>query len=141
MVELFTEEWARAWCRELNGSEEYREAAETWEGAVVLVVEPDPERGIEEERAVYLDLRQGECREARAADAEDRAGAPYVIRADPYTWKRVLDREMDPISGLMRGKFKLERGSVVTLARYVRAAKELVSAATRVETSFPEGWE
>ena len=66
--------------------------------------------------------------------------APYVLEADPYSWKRVLDGELDPIAGLMRGKIKLRRGSVVELARYVKAAKELVRAAGRVDASYPEGW-
>lgn len=139
--EIFTGEWARDWCREINDSEAYREAAESWEGGVVLCVQADPSYGLDEPRAVYVDLWHGECREARAATEEDREEAPYVIAADPYSWKKVLNGEMDPISGLMRGKMKLERGSVVELARYVTAAKELVRAATRVEAAYPEGWE
>jgi putative sterol carrier protein len=77
--------------------------------------------------------------ESDAAGATDDAS--YLIEADPYSWKRVLEGELDPIAGLMRGKLKLRRGSVVALARYVGAARELVRAAGRVETSFPEGWE
>lgn len=139
--EIFTGEWARDWCEEINRSEAYAEAAESWEGALVLAVHADPSYGLEEGRAVWVDLWHGECREARAAGEGDREEAPYVIAADPYSWKRVLEGEMDPISGLMRGKLKLERGSVVELARYVRAAKELVAAAGRVESRYPEGWE
>lgn len=139
--EIFTESWAEAWCREMNESEAYSEAAETWEGAIVLRLAPDASWGIEEERSVWVDLHHGECRGVREATEEDLRDAPYVIRADPYTWDRVLKGELDPISGLMRGKLKLKRGSIVSLARYVTAAKELVAAATRVETRFPDAWE
>lgn len=139
--EVFTGDWARAWCRELSDSEAYADAAEDWEGALVLRVAADPSHGIEEDRAVRVDLRHGRCRGARAATAQDADEAPYLIEADPYSWKRVLDGELEPISGLMRGKLKLKRGSVVELARYVRAARELVRAAGRVETAYPEGWE
>lgn len=138
--EIFTGDWARAWCRELNESEAYAAAAEDWEGALILRVQADPSYGIEEDRAVWVDLHHGACRGARAAADDDAGATPYLIQADPYSWKRILDGEMDPISGLMRGKLKLERGSVVELARYVRAAKELVRAAGRVETAYPEGW-
>lgn len=138
--EIFTADWARAWCRELNESEAYAEAAADWEGALVLRIAADPSYGIEEDRAVLVDLHHGECREARAAEPPDAEEVPYLIEADPYSWKRVLDGDLDPISGLMRGKLKLKRGSVVELARYVKAAQELVRAAGRVETSYPEGW-
>lgn len=138
--EIFTGAWAEAWCRELNESEAYAEAAEDWEGALVLRVRADASYGIAEPRSVRVDLHHGACRGARAATAEDVEEVPYLIEADPYSWKRVLVGDLDPIAGLMRGKLKLERGSVVELARYVRAAKELVRAAGRVETDYPEGW-
>lgn len=138
--EIFTGDWARAWCRELNESDAYADAAENWEGALVLRVRADPSHGLDERRQVWVDLHHGECRGARAAGEEDVEDVPYLIEADPYSWQRVLDGELDPIVGLMRGKLKLERGSVVELARYVKAAKELVRAAGRVETAYPEGW-
>lgn len=139
--EVFTGGWAEAWCEEINASEAYREAAERWEGEIVLRVSADPSFGLPEARAVRMDLWHGECRGAAAAEEpapEDEA--PYVLEADPYSWKRVLDGELDPIAGLMRGKLKLRRGSLVELARYVKAAKELVRAAGRVDASYPEGW-
>jgi putative sterol carrier protein len=91
-----------------------------------------------EERAVYLDLFQGDCREARTATAADLAAVPYVIAADPSTWKRVLERELEPLTGLMRGKLRLAKGSVASLIPYLSAAKEMVLSATRIETLFPE---
>lgn len=147
--EVFTEEWAEAWCREINRSEAYRQAADSWEADVELRVSADPAFGLPEPRTVRMALWHGECRgSAGADDAGDPAGAdgsideaPYVIEADPYSWKRVLDGDLDPIAGLMRGKLKLRRGSVVELARYVGAARELVRAAGRVDASYPEGWE
>lgn len=149
--EVFTGAWAEAWCAEINASEAYREAAAEWEGAIVLRVSADPSFGLPEARAVRMDLWHGECRGASAAPSDDGSDAadaadvgddaPYLIEADPYSWKRVLEGELDPIAGLMRGKLKLRRGSVVALARYVGAARELVRTAGRVETSFPEGWD
>ena len=138
--EIFTGDWAGAWCEALNESEAYAEAASDWEGALVLRVRADASYGIEDPRSVWVDLHHGECRGARSATDEDVESVPYLIEADPYSWKRVLDGELDPISGLMRGKLKLKRGSVVELARYVKAAKELVRCAGRVDTSYPEGW-
>ncbi|HET9225671.1 MAG TPA: hypothetical protein VFR31_03330 [Thermoanaerobaculia bacterium] len=50
----------------------------------------------------------------------------------------MLDGELEPISGIMRGKLKLARGSLATLLPYVPAPKQLVVSATRVETVVPE---
>lgn len=136
-IEVFTEEWSRACCENLNRSEAYRAVAGDWEHPVVLVMERDPALGVEEERALYFDLFRGECRGTRAATEADLAQAPYVMRASPAAWRHVLGREVDPITALMRGTLRLARGSLMSLARYAGAAKELVSAAAAVEAEFP----
>ena len=136
-LDLFSEAWAEAWCREINASEAYRKAAARWEGALVLVVEADPERGLEAPRAVYVDLWHGECREARPARPEDFETAPYVLSGPPEAWQRILEGRQNPLVALLRGKIRLKKGSLGALSPYVRAAQELVRAATRVETRFP----
>ncbi len=137
--EMFTDEWARAYGEELNRSAKYREAAKRWEWPLALTVEADPGLGIERDRSVLLDLWHGECRSARMASPEDLQSAPYAISADPYSWKQVLDGQLEPISGLMRGKLKLTRGNMIALAGYLTAAKELVACATRLDTILPAG--
>lgn len=137
---IFEGEWAEAFGAKLGESEAYKRAAATWRWPLVLRIHPDPSVGLHEGRAVWLDLYQGECRDARVATAQDIAAAPYVIAADIRTWKQVLDKKLEPISGLLRGKLKLERGNMLTLAGYVQAARYLVETAQQVETIFPEGF-
>jgi putative sterol carrier protein len=136
-LELFTEAWAQQASEVLKASEGYKNAAKTWEGAMVMTMQADASLGIPEARSVYFDLWHGECREARAANSQDIASAPYVISADAFTWKQVLEGKLEPIAGLLRGKLKLVKGNMAVLARYVLAAKELVLGATQVETIFP----
>lgn len=136
--DMFTHGWAVAWGEEIRANPEYREAARSWKWPMVFIMWAAPELGVPE-RSVFLDLFEGDCREARAATAEDVESAPYVISADPATWKRVVDRELEPIPGLMRGTLKLEKGSLASLLPYLRASKELVLSAARVNTCFPEG--
>ncbi len=136
-LELFTEAWAVQAGEVLKASEGYKNAAKNWEGAMVMTMQADASLGIPEARSVYLDLWHGDCREARAATAEDVASAPYVISADAFTWKQVLEGKLEPIAGLLRGKLKLAKGNMAVLARYVLAAKELVLGATQVPTIFP----
>lgn len=136
-MEVFTEPWCEACCRQLNARASYREAAAGWQGAVVLVMTADPAHGIDSERAVWIDLHQGACRDARVATDADRASATYVLQADPAGWKRLLAGEADPVSALMTGKLRLTRGSLFALARYAQAAREMVLAAGEVGGTFP----
>lgn len=135
--EVFTEEWAHAWKNELNQSASYEQAAKTWEWPLALVMEADPDESVPEDRAVYVDLYHGKCRDARVASAEDLEQAPYVISADPYTWREVMEGTLEAISGIMKGRIVLTRGNMVVLAQYVSAARELVDAATRIDSAFP----
>lgn len=136
-MEVFTEEWCVACCERLNESKSYRTAAAGWEGAAVLLMSADPAHGIDEDRAVWLDMHHGECRGTRVATPKDLQTASYVFRADPAAWKRLLAGEIDPVSAVMQGQLKLARGNLFTLAKYAPAAREMVLAAGEVGGTFP----
>ncbi|MEP6573431.1 MAG: SCP2 sterol-binding domain-containing protein [Gemmatimonadota bacterium] len=137
MPEVFSNAWAAACARELNGRPAYQAAAATWEGAVVLQMSggdidvPD--------RAVFLDLWHGQCRTARAAAPGDLDMAAYVLAGTIDAWRGVLEGRTAPLLAIMSGKLRITKGSLAGLAPYIGAAKELVAAATAVETDFPEG--
>lgn len=132
---LFTEPWAQAYREALNASEAYAEAGEDWEGPIALRVRADPSAGIEEPRAVVLDLHHGECRQVHVASG-DEAGeeADYVIEASLNTWRKVLEGELRPLKALMFGKLKLSKGKLRDLMPYTRAAREMVASAQEVPT-------
>jgi putative sterol carrier protein len=136
-MEVFTEEWCVACCDRLNRRESYRLAAAGWQGAAVLLMSADPVYGIDEDRAVWLDIHHGQCRGARVATEEDLDTAPYLFRADPGDWKRLLAGEIDPVPAVMKGRLRLSRGNLVTLARYAPAAREMLLAAGEVGGTFP----
>jgi putative sterol carrier protein len=138
-LDVFSDEWAAAWAREINASDAFRVAALRWESAFVFVMQPDPDAGIAAPRAVYVDLSKGECRAGRTATTEDLATAPYVLQARPAVWRQVLGGDLEPVGALMTGLMDLSRGSLVGLTPWVGAAKELLSAACRVESGYPEG--
>lgn len=132
--EVFTASWVDAWAGEIRGSDAYRQAAATWEGSVALAMS-----GLDSgERRVFLDLWHGDCREARVASEAELEQADFVLAADVAVWRRILARDLDPIMGLMTGKVKLRRGSLAKLTPQMNASKEMVLAATRVPSSFPE---
>lgn len=131
-MEVFTEAWCTA-CRErLNAREGYRTAAAGWADTVVLVMTADPGEGIDAERAVWIDARDGVCRESRVATAADRESASYVLQADSATWQRLLSGSVDPVQSLMTGRLRLTRGNLFALAKYAQAAREMVLAAGEV---------
>jgi putative sterol carrier protein len=140
-AEIFTDDWARLWSDSINANDDYRKAATKWEGAIAMVMTPDAGMGIPEKRIVIADLWHGDCRSAKAAEAQELEEAPYLIQGEPAAWKSVLSGKTDPIVGLMGGKLKLAKGSLFTLLPYAKAAKELVRSAIEVETSFPDGWD
>lgn len=136
-MEVFTEEWSQACCARMNASAAYRQAAADWVGAVVLVMTADPAQGAYEQRAVFIDMERGVCHGSRVASAVDRADAAYVLQADPGTWRRLLSGDSDAMSMVMTGKLKLAKGNMFTLAKYAKAAREMVNAAGEVGGEFP----
>lgn len=136
-TEVFTEEWCHACCRALNERPIYATVAADWRDPVVLVMGADPALGITRERAVHLDLFEGACRGARVATVEDRAAARFVLRAEAGAWRRILTGETDPVSAVMRGELKLERGNPMTLIKYSSAAREMLGAAVEAGGVFP----
>ena len=139
-AEIFTKDWAASWSDQINANAAYKQAAAKWEGAIAMVMTPDGDMGIPDERIVVADLWHGDCRGAHVAGADQLDDVPYLIKATPANWKSVLSGKTDPIVGLMGGKLKLAKGSLFALLPYAKAAKELVNSAMAVDTSFPEGW-
>ncbi len=132
---LFTETWAIALGEALQRSDAYRSAAQAWEGSVILEWNDAPITPTRSDAmgcGVFLDLHRGECRAARLATAPDYAAARYVLSADLDIWNALLDAKLTPTMALLRGKLKLEKGSLGTLMPHVSAASELVRVAQTV---------
>ena len=129
-------EWVAAYGNEINTSETYRQASLAWtHGAVALIINAQPDIGVDEPVGILLDLDQGVCRSAAIVSRELADAAPFVISADYIRWKQVIRKELGPIAGIMQQKLAL-KGSLPIVVRFVKSAEELVEAATRVPTRF-----
>jgi putative sterol carrier protein len=137
MARFPSEEWLAEYVRQINASESYRDAAETWEGDVAYVIEAEPDRGVAEDVWAWLDLWHGTCRDGKLVSPEEGERARFVIRAPYSRWKEVIKRELDPVKGMMQGKLKL-KGDLPTIVKYVKAANELVNVAQTVPTEFSD---
>jgi putative sterol carrier protein len=129
-----SDEWIKAMAEEVNGSEAYRKSATKWEGDFYFVVEPGP--GLPEPVVLYIDLWHGEARDAFEVADKDEKEPEFTIRAPVATWRRVIEKKLDPIQGMITGQLKLS-GTMSKVMRFPRAAAELVNCATKVPTEFP----
>jgi len=133
MARFPSEEWANLFMEQLNANKNYEEAANTWEGDFLFVVQADAE--LKDPSTMYMDLWHGKCRSvALVKPGEDKKAA--FVYSGPYgNWKKLINKQIDPIQGLLTGKFKL-KGDMAKVLRAVRAAKELVETASKVPTEF-----
>ncbi len=135
-LEAFSHQWAQAWARALNESDEYRSAAASWEGAVGLLLDDGEPAG---RRAVLLDLWHGACRSARITDPDNLDAARFVFRGSSAAWRQILTEGGSPVLALMTGRIRLAKGDLSALLPYAGAARELLSLAGSVPTRFVEG--
>ncbi|HYA71252.1 MAG TPA: SCP2 sterol-binding domain-containing protein [Thermoplasmata archaeon] len=134
MAKFPSEEWLAAYVAKLNTNPNYEDAARKWEGAMTFVILKDA--AFDKDAYLFLDLFHGKCRGSKfSLKLEDLPPAQYKYMGPFTNWKRLINKEIDPIQGILTGKFKLE-GSMMTIMRFTRAAKEMVATTTMVQTEF-----
>ncbi|MFX0035611.1 MAG: SCP2 sterol-binding domain-containing protein [Candidatus Hermodarchaeota archaeon] len=135
-----TQEWADAYKKAVNENENYRDAAGPegfppigWEGDFIFIVEPAG--NLDHKIRMFVGLYHGECTDAKVLKEGEEMEAAYEW-AGPYdAWLQVLKKELDPIRGLLAGKFRL-KGDMAKILKATRAAMELVNSTTTIETEF-----
>lgn len=133
MAKFPSQEWVDLFKDAVNQNAAYEDAAKTWEGDFIFLIEPDG--ALATPVAMYLDLFHGKCREAKMLATPEEKPAAFTYVGLYSNWKKLIAKEIDPIKGLLGGKFKL-RGNMMKVMRYTRAAKELVETATKVPTEY-----
>ena len=131
MVKFPSDEWIKNFKDELNKNKTYEEVAKNWEGDFLLIISPDEE--LKDEVVFYVDLWHGKCRDAFIVTREKNAA--FVFRGPYSNWKKVINNELDPLRGLIRGMFIVEGDSKIILDQ-AKAAQELVNTASKIPTEF-----
>ena len=131
MVKFPSDEWIKNFKDELNKNKTYGEVAKNWEGDFLLIISPDEK--LKDEVVFYVDLWHGKCRDAFMVTREKNAA--FVFRGPYSNWKKVINNELDPLRGLIRGMFIVEGDSKVILDQ-AKAAQELVNTASKIPTEF-----
>jgi putative sterol carrier protein len=133
MVKFPSQEWVDQFKEKINQNTEYEDAARSWEGAFIFLVLPD--EGLATPVAMYLDLFHGKCREAKMLGNPEEMPAEYTYSGLYSNWKKLINKEIDPMKGILTGKFKL-KGNTMKVMKYTRAAKELINTAGTIPTEF-----
>jgi putative sterol carrier protein len=134
MAKFPSDEWLKAYMEKLNSNAVYEDAGKNWEGAMTFVVQKDA--SFDKDAYMYLDLYHGKCRDAKFSFAESELPVPEYKYSGPYAnWRKLINKEIDPIQGLLTGKFKLQ-GSMMKVMRFTKAAKEMVNTTAMVQTEF-----
>ena len=132
-MRILTEEWVEAFGKAINENPNYKPSALTWEGDMLLLIEPSG--NLDHEVRVFIGLHHGECTGTRLVSEGEDIGAEYTM-AGPYdNWVAVTKKEIDPIRAIMAGKLKLE-GDMAKLMRHTKAALEIVNSLGRFEFDF-----
>jgi putative sterol carrier protein len=133
MYEFASDEWLKVFQEAINSSQAYADAARTWEGDFYFIV--DPGGAVDEEIVMYVDLWHGKCRGTEWLADRSAKEPAFVINAPESVWRKVIDKKLDPIQGLMTRQLKL-KGDMIKIMKAVKAAKELVECTTQVPTKF-----
>ncbi len=133
-----SEAWTGAYADAVNGNPKYREAGKAWtHGSVAMVIAADPDRGLNVEKGMILDVNEGQCRGTEYVTGREAASvADFVIVATYDDWRSVIGGEIDPIKGMMQGRLKLTKGHLPTMLRFVESSRQLVVSASLVPTDF-----
>ena len=134
MAKFPTEEWAAEYVEKLNGNASYQDAGKAWEGDITFVIKKD--EGLARDAFLYLDLYHGSCRGFKfTLNESDVPKSEFRYIGKYSNWLKLINKEVDPIQGILTGKFKLE-GSMMKIMKFTKAAKEMVSTASSVKTEF-----
>lgn len=129
-----SDEWVKAAMDEINASPAYKKAAKSWEGDLIFVITALPDE--RKEAYLYMDLWHGECREAYEVSDPSQQSSEFTITAPLPVWRKVLEKKLDPIRGLVSRQLKIE-GSLAKVMKAPKAAIELVNSCAQVDTSWP----
>ena len=134
-IKFATDEWGKALMAAVNSSEAYAKAAANWEGDFYFITTAG--HGIPQDTYLYLDLWHGKARDAYMVADPSSKHVAFELRAPIDVWRKVMEKKIDPIRGIMSGQLKL-KGNMMTVLKAPKAATELVACAMKVDTEWPQ---
>jgi putative sterol carrier protein len=128
-------EWLQALYEKLNSDEKYSHIARTWEGDMVVIIEPSGP--VTEKQFYYLDLWHGTCRKTEILKEMPSATPKFVLTATYDNISRIMKGELDPMQAMMTRKLQVH-GSMAYMMRNIPTVLEFVRCARDVTTEILE---
>ena len=72
-----TAEWISTYIETLNNNKAYEDAAKTWEGDFIFIIEPDG--NLDHELRFYIDLWHGKARSGRVVGPDEKIDTAFVF--------------------------------------------------------------
>jgi putative sterol carrier protein len=130
-----TAEWAAALAEAIHASSEYRNAAAAWgagfDGSLLLEFEPDA--GLDRALRLRLDLSRGTCRSAAFVGPDTTAA--FTLRGPFGVWRAILERKMLAATAILTGKLRVD-GDRMTLLKHTAASRALIHCVASVDTRW-----
>ncbi len=132
-VEFPSKEWAEIFCNKINENNNYKNVAKGWKWPLMFKVISLPNELLNKfpsgSIGIKADLYEGQCKGVEFYDDANKGNADFVLSAAFEDWMKILSGELNPVSAILQGKLKLEKGSMATVMRFPSAAVELVKSA------------
>jgi putative sterol carrier protein len=125
-----SKEWLKKLETKLNADEKHKTIAKNWEGDLFFDIQP--QGNLTQPLRFYLDLWHGTCRKAEYNPDESAYPNPaFKWMASYHNLADVLTGKMNPITGMMTGKLKVQGNmgyimrNTATVLDFVRVAQEV----------------
>ncbi len=95
--------------------------------------EPDlPE--LSDKIGFFIELQNGKVSELRFATVADLSVAKTILTADASIWKNLILKKEEPVSLLLNGQIKVDKGNLLTLITQKDTAREILQAAHKASS-------
>jgi putative sterol carrier protein len=132
------DEWIAEYKDKLNESEEYSEAGQGWglgfNGDFLFHIQPD-EMYDDDPVYLYIVVEDGSCHDAYVTEDPDGEDWGFAFRGEAANWKKLMEKEVDPVEGMMDGTFELD-GDMQKVMQYSQAAVVMTELASDIDTEF-----
>ena len=132
-MQIFTDEWAQAFCDGLNQHPYFKEAAAKWNsGPIALIARYNQEE--QEDVAFLVGLDGGIVHFAAILSDKDAIrAAKFVFEASCENWDKLFCRSLNPFTAYFTGRLKLIKGNVIRLYGMEKAGEFLFNVASSLD--------
>jgi putative sterol carrier protein len=126
-------EWLQALFEKLNSDERYAQVAKSWEGDMLVVIEPT---GLLNDKLLYyLDLWHGKCLKIEIFKQMPSIMPKFILTSNYTNISRIMKGELDPMQAMLTRKLQVH-GNMAYMMRNVPIVLDFVRCAREVTTEI-----